>query len=287
MRFRTAVSVAALMAATILVPSASAQIFARIGGFSQPESVSRDPATGAFFVSNINSPDFAVNDAGFISRLNPGGAIETLHWLDGLSAPRGTSVRDGTLWVAVADGLVEIDIASASVRNHHVIEGAMFPNDVFTADDGRVFVSDTFAGAIYVIENGAVSLWLQDPALAGANGLTIVNGTLYVATLGDMSGGFENLSPSNVKTVDLATKTIADYGSPAPIGGLDGIEPADGGMMVTDNTGGRLLVVAPDGTVTVVAEVGPGAADFELVADENFALVPMETTGEVLVVLAP
>lgn len=190
--------------------------------------------------------------------------------------------------MAVADGLVEIDVSAAEVRNHYPIEGAMFPNDVFAAEDGRVFVSDTYGGAIHVLENGAMSLFLQDPMLAGANGLTIVGDTLFVATLGAMAGGFENLQPSNIKTVDLNTRAVADYGSPAPIGGLDGIEPAaQGGMLVTDNTGGRLLHVTPFGEVSVLAELGEGAADLELVARGGIALVPMEVTGEVLLVMLP
>jgi hypothetical protein len=288
MRFRTLLTSGSLLAAALAVLPASAQtIVGRLGGFNQPESASYDPSTGAIYVSNINSPDFSPNGQGYISLLSPDGTVVEQYWLSGLNVPKGTSVRDGTLWVAVADGIDEIDIMAQTVRNHYPIEGAMFLNDIFAAEDGRVFVADTFASAIYVLENGTVSLFVQDPMLAGANGLTIVGNTMYVATLGDVSQGFANLQPSNIKTVDLTTKAIADYGSPAPIGGLDGIEPAAGGMMVTDNGGGRLLLVAPDGTVTTIAEVGAGAADFELVADQNFAVIPMLNTGEVLFVAVP
>jgi hypothetical protein len=80
----------------------------------------------------------------------------------------------------------------------------------------------------------------------------------------------------------MSTKTVADYGSPAGIGGLDGIEPTEGGMMVTDNSGGRLLMVAPDGTVTVLVEPGNGAADHEYVPQESLVVIPMLNSGELI-----
>jgi hypothetical protein len=253
----------------------------RIGGFAMPESVSFDLGTGTLFVSNINSPDFMPNGLGYISQVGVDGTIINERFVDGLSTPVGTYVRDGSLWV-VAGGLVEIDIATATVVNTYTAEGLMFPNDVFAAEDGRVFVTDVIGSAIWVLENGTLSMWLQDPMLAGVNGITIVEDTMYLATLGDMTGGFENLQPSNVKTVNMATKTVADYGSPAGIGGFDGIEPMEGGMMVTDNSGGRLLMVAPGGTVTVLVEPGNGAADHEYVPQESLVVIPMLNSGELI-----
>lgn len=70
--FRTVPVLIVLFAAALAVPTASEQyVFARLGGFSQPESISYDPGTGVMYVSNINSPDFSPNGVGFISRLNP------------------------------------------------------------------------------------------------------------------------------------------------------------------------------------------------------------------------
>ncbi|MGD9738965.1 MAG: SMP-30/gluconolactonase/LRE family protein [Bauldia sp.] len=277
------IAAAAILAVALLAAPASAQPIEawRVTGFDLPESVSYDPGTNTLFVSNVASADMMPNGAGFITQLNLDGTVAAERFVEGLDTPRGTDVREGTLWVA-GSALYEIDIATATVVNSFTADGAVFPNDVFAAEDGRVFVTDTFAGAIFVLEDGAFSLWLQDPALGFANGITIVDGTMYVARVGEGAGEFANLQPSNVKTVDLATKAIGDYGSPAGIGGLDGIEPMEGGMLVTDNGGGRLLRVASDGTVTALAEPGAGAADLEYIAAEGLAVVPMLTTGEVV-----
>jgi hypothetical protein len=56
----------------------------------------------------------------------------------------------------------------------------------------------------------------------------------------------------------------------------------DQGQMVTDNPGGRLLQVSPDGTVTDLATPGAGAADHEFIPDKHLVIIPMLNTGEVI-----
>ena len=285
MRSRTVLALGAVLATAVAAAHVLAQEYTeawRLTGFTQPESASYDPGTGTLFVSNISSPDFSPNGMGYITQLSLDGEVITERFVDGLNTPAGTFVSDGTLWV-VAGGLAEIDIATGAVRNTFTSPDLAFPNDVFVAEDGRVFVTDTFGSAIFVLENGELTLWLRDPQLAGANGITVIGDTVYVARVGDVSGGFENMVPNgNIKTIDLATRAIGDFGSPDPIGGLDGIEPMDQGLMVTDHPGGRLLQVAPDGTVTELAMPGAGAADHEFIPDEHLVIIPMLNTGEVI-----
>jgi DNA-binding beta-propeller fold protein YncE len=255
----------------------------RIQGFVAPESVSYDPGTNSLFVSNVNSPDFSANGQGYVTQLALDGTIMAEKFVEGLNAPKGTFVADGTLYVAGVNELVEIDIASATITARYAAANAPFLNDVVVADDGRVFVAETATNSIYVLENGVLSQWLTGAEqLAGANGLVIDGGALLVARLGDISRGFENMQPANIKSVDLATKAITDYGSAAPIGGLDGIELYDGAVAVTDNPTGRLLEVARDGTVSELATPGAGAADFEYIPAERLFVVPVLNTGEIV-----
>src|SRR5690606_36392540 len=141
----------------------------------------------------------------------------------GVNAPKRTFVKDGTLYVAGIEEVVEIDLASGAVTTRHAIPGASFVNDVAVADDGSLYATETMQGAIYAIRDGAVSELVTDPALAGANGIVVDGSRLLVATLGDISQGFENVAPSNVKAVDIASGAVTDYGSAEPIGMLDGI----------------------------------------------------------------
>lgn len=254
----------------------------RKGGFMSPESVSFDPASNALYVSNINSPDMSANGQGYISQVGLDGAVMKEKFAEGLNAPKGTFVKDGTLYVAGIEEVVEIDLATGEVTTRHAIPGATFVNDVAVADDGTIYATETMQGAIYTISNGTVSTLITDAALAGANGIVIDGQRMLVATLGDMSGGFENLKPSTVKAVDLASKAVTDFGSSEPVGMLDGIELTDGGVLVTDNGGGRLVKVAEDGTITEIGASGAGSADFEYIPDQNLVIVPLLNSSEVV-----
>ena len=276
---------ASLVAIAAVAAPAAAEDYKEVwkaSGFMAPESVSYDPGTKSLFVSNINSPDFSPNGKGYISQVGLTGDIIKEHFVDGLNAPKGTYVSNGKLYVAAVGELVEIDIKSGKIANHYPAAEATFLNDVAVGPDGRAFVTETFQSTIYVLENGKLSKWLTDPQLAGANGIIVDGSDLRVATLGDMSGGFEKMKPSNIKTANIETKKITDYGSPGPIGALDGIEKMDQGLMVTDNSGGRLVQVKPDGTTTVLAMPGAGSADLEYVPDQHLVVIPNLQTGAVV-----
>ncbi len=254
----------------------------RAVGFTTPESVSYDPGTNALYVSNINSPDMSANGQGYITQLGLDGSVMNERFAEGLNAPKGTFVAGSTLYVAGIEEVVEIDLSSGQVTTRHAIPGAILVNDVAVADDGTIYATETMQGAIYAIADGTATEFVADPALAGANGIVIDGNRLLVATLGDISGGFENLKPSNVKAVDIATKAITDFGSAEPVGGLDGIELVEGGVLVTDNSGGRLVKIAEDGSMTEIGHTGAGSADFEFVADQNLVVIPLLNSSEVV-----
>lgn len=254
----------------------------RTSGFAMPESVSYDPGTDALYVTNINSPDMSANGEGYITKLSPDGTIVEERFATGLNAPKGTFVAGDTLYVAGIEEVVEIDLGSGEVTTRHPVPGATFVNDVAVAEDGTIYATETMQAAIYRISGGEVSQLVTDAVLAGANGIIIDGSRLLVATLGDLSQGFENLAPSNVKAVDIESGAVTDYGSSEPIGMLDGIEPAENGVLLTDNGGGRLLKLDDDGRLTEVGMTGAGSADFEYVAASGLIVVPLLQGNEVV-----
>jgi hypothetical protein len=153
----------------------------------------------------------------------------------------------------------------------------MFLNDTAADDAGRVFVSDMLADRIYVVEDGALSVWLEDAALEHPNGLAVADGRLVVATWGPgLREDFSTEAPGRLLTVDLATKAIAPFGSSAGIGNLDGLEPdGAGGWIVTDWIAGGVIHVASDGTAETLIDLAPGSADLEFLPEERFVVVPM------------
>jgi hypothetical protein len=224
----------------------------------------------------------STNDQGYVSKVGLDGEVLQEKFAEGLKVPKGTAIADGRLYVAGVEELVEIELASGEIVNRYSAPGATFLNDVAVAGDGTIYVTETFQSAIYALIDGKLTQWLADPALAGANGILVDNGMLLVATMGDMSGGFENLKPSNVKSVDIASKAVSDFGSAEPVGVLDGIERVEGGVLVTDNGGGRLVMIGDDGTITEIGQTGAGSADHEYVAEENLVIIPMLQGNEVV-----
>ena len=272
---RSIVAAVAVLAATTLPAFAEYTEAWRAEGYNMPESIAYDAAGDALFVTNINSADQSSNGQGYISKAGIDGAIVTEKFTDGLNAPRGIDIANGRLYVGQNGEVLEIDAGSGEILERHAVENGLF-NDVLAAPDGRVFITETAGGSIYVIDNGEFSQFLADPALTGANGLVIVDGKLLVASIGDLSGGFENIKPSNIKSVDLETKAITDFGSADPIGNLDGINDlGDGSVLVSDNFSGALTRVDADGTTTVEANSGPGTADQIYLADKKLVIVPV------------
>jgi hypothetical protein len=256
-----------------------------LDGFVGPESVGRDPASGKFYVSSFGKEPMSKDGDGFISVITADGKIDKLDWVTGLDAPKGIDVVGGKLYVADIDQLVEIDTASGQVANRYKAEGAQFLNDVAAGLDGKVYVSDTFGSAVYVLEGGVLSLLVQDKLLMGANGLLVEGGTLVVANLGDISGGFENIKPGWVVTIDLASKAITTYGAEGQIGVLDGVESdGKGGLLLTDNPAGTVLHLQPGGTASVIATVGTGAADLEVDPTDGLILVPVIPANQVVAI---
>jgi len=274
---------AAILTAMAAMPAAAQYTEAwRASGFVMPESVAFDPGTNTLFVSNINSPDMSANGQGYVTRLGIDGAVVTEKFVEGLNAPKGIDIVDGRMFVAGIAELVEVDLAAAAITGRYPLPGAVFLNDVKVAPDGRVFVTETLRGAVYVLENGALTEFVTDPAITGANGITIEGDRLLIAPLGDISGGFANLPPQRIMAIDLATRVITPFAE-GPVGVLDGIEPAgDGAFLVTDNPAGTVLRVDASGAVDEIVAPGSGAADFEFVAETGLIVVPMLNSGEVV-----
>lgn len=277
-------TLAFLMLPALALPgTAHAQEVWRTTGFAMPESVEWDGAAGVAYVSNMGADPMAADGDGYISTMGADGAVIAEKWATGLNAPKGMAAVNGKLYTADLTELVEVDTATGAVLNRYPAQGAVFLNDVTAAPDGRIFVSDTFANAIWVFENGAMSLFLQDPALMGANGLTVMGDKLVVANLGDVSQGFDKLKPGWVVAVDLASKAISPFGSADPSGALDGVEPdGAGGVLFTDNMGGRLMRQAPGGAAEVAATLEPGAADMDVIPEQGLVLVPITPAGTVV-----
>src|SRR2546428_11228715 len=124
---------------------------ATVAGFLTPESVLRDTTQDIDFVSNINGSPTAKDNNGFISRVRPDGAVESLKFIEGghsgvtLNAPKGLAIRGDTLWVADIDVVRAFDARTGAARDSVSLAslGAVFLNDIAIAQTGALYITDT------------------------------------------------------------------------------------------------------------------------------------------------
>lgn len=251
-------------------------------GFLQPESVVFDAARNLIYVSNINGAPNAKNGGGFISKLRPDGSFVTINWIGGMDAPKGMVIAGNRLYVSDIDRLHEIDIERGKIVASYGAQGAQFLNDTAVDSSGRVYVSEFLGHAIYRLENGKLTLWVKDKALASPNGLMVQGEKLLVASWGIMTKGFSTKVPGHMSSISLMSKKITSLGSGKPIGNLDGLEPDGKGYLVTDWMGGKLLRVSANGEATMLLDLNMGSADLEFIAAKRLALIPMMLDGKVL-----
>lgn len=252
--------------------------------FRAPESVLPDLKRGRLYVSNVDGEPAKADGKGFISLLGMDGKLIRLEWVTGLNAPTGMALVGDRLYVADIDRLVEIDAASGKILKRYRAPGAKFLNDVSADRDGKVYVSGMLTNRIYRLYRGRLEKWLESPALANPNGVSVRGGKLFVASWGVMQpGGFATEVPGHVRVVSLKDRHIEDYGGERPVGNLDGLEPlADGSLLATDWMAGRLMRIRPDGSVSQLEKLHQGAADIGYLPRARTVFVPLMNDGKVV-----
>ncbi|MEZ4451914.1 MAG: hypothetical protein R3B09_20795 [Nannocystaceae bacterium] len=232
-------------------------------GFAVPESCIWDPVTHYWYVSNIapQSSDFSVPDGqGWISRVDPDGAIADAQWVAGLDSPAGLAIASGVLFVNDIQRVHEIDLASGQILlTHEFPMVAAFLNDpAIDATNGIGYTADTFGNTIFqfkVGELGSEAVFVASPELAGPNGLRHEDGTLYVASLVD----FDPVNVGPFLAIDVATQGIAKFSD--TLGKWDGLERWEGRFLLSDNPSGRLVAFDAEGQSEVL---------FDLMNDHGF-----------------
>src|ERR1700749_1540198 len=126
-------------------------------------------------------------------------------------------------------------------------------NDFAIGPDKALYISDTSNSKIYKLPSGAstAELFLEHRALYGIDGITFLNGTLYV----------NNVFSNNLYRIpiDAAGKAgePVDIWMDQPIKGPDGMRAANGKLIVAENGSGKISVITVNGdqaSVTVIKE---------------------------------
>lgn len=264
-------------------PEPAAPAFKEITGFSTPESVLVLPDGAGYLVSNINGSPADADDNGFISKVSPEGAIETLQWIDGatdkitLNAPKGMAIRGGKLYVADITAVRAFDLATGAAAGDIAIKGASFLNDL-ASDGDNLYVSDTGVDAAFkptgnhaVYRIGAddkpVKI-LEGAGTEAPNGLAVASGAdgkpqVWVNTF------------AAPEVYRIADGKKADVQS-TPKGGLDGLAVlADGRIIASSWEGNALYAGKPGEAFTAIIEDVESPADFAIDQAKGKIFIPL------------
>lgn len=253
--FRISLGLALIAAAG----SAGAETLWTAEGFDMPESALVDAVRDRIVLSEIAGAPGAADGVGGLALLSLDGEVLERDWVTGLDAPKGLALVGDTLLVADLTRLHVIDAASGEILRSLPAPGAVFLNDV-TSDGEVAYISDLMADSIWRYAEGALSLWMQDPALNHPNGLLRDGDRLLVGSWG--AGLHPDLStdaPGALLSVALDTQEITEL-VPA-LGNLDGIARVGGELLVNDWVGGQLYRVDDANAAHLLAEHPSGLAD--------------------------
>jgi sugar lactone lactonase YvrE len=126
-------------------------------------------------------------------------------------------------------------------------------NDFSVGPDKALYISDTANSKIYKLPAGAsaAELFLEDRALYGIDGITFLDGTLYVNNV--FSNSLYRIP------VDAAGKAgiPVDIWMDQPVKGPDGMRAANGKLLLAENGSGRISIITVHGdkaSITVIKE---------------------------------
>jgi len=270
---------------TELEVSSAPVIWGTDTGFATPESVRWDEDADEYIVANINGGPVDFDNNGFISRLDPGGGVIALKWIEGgvngvtLNGPKGTALLGNRLWVADIDTVRAFNRHTGAPIGSVQIPGAQFLNDV-EVRNGKILVTDsgldatiTPAGgdALYQVDqNFNVTTISKTTDLHLPNGIAVTCNKTWVVTFG-----------SNELMSVASDGSIHDVQA-LPAGTLDGIIVLESGhFLISSWETGAIYRGKPGFTFTPVITDVPMPADIGYDFDRHRVLVPLFGGNEV------
>src|SRR6204780_253316 len=230
---------------------------------SQPESLTVAPG-GILIVGSASSP--------FVYKVRPGSSTAE-KFVDASAEGPGTfffgmlaDAPSNTLWTCQLTPVPD----STPVRRHTALRGFNLStgapkirwnlpgdnstcNDFAVGPDKALYISDTANSKIYRMPAGAstAELFLEDRALYGIDGITFLNGVLYVNNVFS-----NNLYRIPVDAWGKAGQPV-DIWMDQPVKGPDGMRSANGKLLLAENGNGKIAVITVTGdkaSVTVIKE---------------------------------
>lgn len=273
---------AAVSLSIIAQASANEPIW-RAAGFKNPESVEYDAKRNQYYVSNVNDGVAEQDGNGSIGLIDGDGKVVAVEWVTGLHSPKGLALDGHKLYVADVKELTVIDVDKKVVIARYEAPQSGVLNGITIAPNGKIFVSDWFGNRIYTLEDGALSVWLESPALASPNGLVADQSTLYVASWGkNPKPDFTTETSGGVQKISLKTKKIKALDHNGRWINMDGFVPySSKKWLISDFLKGEVLTVTHNGAAETAIKLRPGSADIFYRRDDKILIAPFFMDGHV------
>src|ERR1700684_3345139 len=255
---------ACLALLTGLAQAASAAEILIVDAKSQPESLTVAPG-GVLIVGSASTPfvykvrsgsttaekfvDASAEGAGtFFFGMLADGSTNTLWTCQLTPVPGATPVRRHT-------ALRSFDLESGAPKIRWNLPGDNSTcNDFAIGPDKALYISDTANSRIYKLAAGATTaeLFLEDHALYGIDGITFLDGTLYV----------NNVFSNNLYRIPMDASGKAgqpvDIWMDQPVKGPDGMRAFHGKLLVAENGSGKISVITVNGDKASVTRIKEG-----------------------------
>lgn len=214
-------------------------------GFASPESVIGD---GTFFyVSNVGvklEPSKKDGD-GYISQLDSTGKIINAKWIQGLDAPKGSAIVDGTFYVADIDKIKFFDLSTGEKKGEidFSSEGVAFLNDLVAGPSGTLFASATDKSRIYRVNlaDGTFAQIETDKGIVGQNGLYFDAKANHLYVCSFIEGNTGKAARLDLSQSPAAVTSYTDH-----LGLLDGIVKIESYLVVSDWNTQSLVILDLD-----------------------------------------
>lgn len=232
--------------------------------FNVPESVYYNEDGDILYVANINGKPTQEDGNGFISKLHMDGSMETLKWIEGLSAPKGMGMANGDLYVTDINEVVVIDVEENKISKRYKAKNAQFLNDITVDKHGRIYISDMQTGALYRIENDKMDIWFPVGSFNRPNGLNYHQNKILLGT----NGRIYSIDPENKTKSVIAEVDVS----------VDGLEVRRNGDLIFSDWSGKVQITPGDHKQSFVlfdtSEQKINAADIHFIQDKELLLVP-------------
>ncbi|HXC43090.1 MAG TPA: hypothetical protein VNY51_06185 [Candidatus Dormibacteraeota bacterium] len=230
---------------------------------SQPESLTMAPG-GVLIVGSASSP--------FVYKVRPGSSTAE-KFIDASAEGPGTfflgmlaDAASNTLWTCQLTPVPNTtpQHRHTALRGFDLVTGAPkirwnLPgdnnvcNDFTIGPDKALYITDTIPGRIFRLPAGAstAELYLEHLTLMGVDGITFLDGTLYVNNV-----IFNKLYRIPVDVAGKPGEPV-DIWTDQPIKGPDGMRAANGKLILAENGNGKIAALTVNGdkaSVTVIKD---------------------------------